>query len=83
MARNAGILLALKWIQPRPPSNNRVHLPIDTFAHAILYLLGPEGDNPLPVITKPLLLESDQGPPPGGSFSQRKQKCRDLLMEEW
>jgi len=64
-ARNAGSLLPLKWLQPRPPAKNRSHLPIDALAHSMLFLLGPEGDEPLLVTSQHLLLKSYPDPPLG------------------
>jgi len=45
-AKNAGSRLPLPWVQPRPPSTNRAHLPLDALPHSMLFLLGPDGLTP-------------------------------------
>jgi len=82
LARNAGSFLYLKWLQPRPPSKNRTHFPIDALAYSMLVLLGLAGNKPPPVTSQHLLLESYPEPPPARSCAQLKQKCRDLQMDE-
>jgi len=82
-ARNAGSRLPLPWLQPRPPSKNRAHLPLDALPHSMLFLLGPDGLDPLPVTSQHLLIDIYPEPPPGRSYPQLKLKCKNLLMEEW
>ena len=82
-ARNAGSCLLLPWLQPRPPTKNRAHLPLDALPHSMLFLLGPDGHAPLPVTSQHLLLDHYPEPPPGRSYPQLKLKCKNLLMEEW
>ena len=67
-ARNEGSRLPLPWIQPRPPSKNRAHLPLHALPHSILFLLSPDGLGPLPVTSQHLLLDHYPKPPPGRSF---------------
>jgi len=81
--KNAGGRLPLPWLQPRPPSKNRAHLPLDALAHSMLFLLGPEGHAPLPVTSQHLLGETYPTPPPGRTYPQLKLLCSKLLMEEW
>jgi len=82
-ARNAGSRLPLPWIQPRPPSKNRAHLPLDPLPHSMLFLLGPEGLNPLPVTSQHLLIDHYPEPATGRSDLQLKVKFKTLLIEEW
>jgi len=82
-ARNAGSRLPLPWIQPRPPSKNRAHLPLDALPHSMLFLLGPDGLGPLPVTSQHLLCVFHPEPPPGQTYPQLQLQCRSLLMEEW
>jgi len=56
-ARNAGSRLPLPWLQPRPPSKNRAHLPLDALPHSMLFLLGPDGLDPLLVTSQHLLID--------------------------
>jgi len=81
-AGNAGSRLPLPWLQPRPPSKNRAHLPLDALPHSMLFLLGPDGHNPLPVTSQPLLCVSYPEPTPDRSYPQLKLKCKNLLMKE-
>ena len=80
---NAGSRLPLPWLQPRPPSKNRAHLPLDALPHSMLFLLGSDGLAPLPVTSQHLLSETYPSPPPGRAYPQLKLLCRKLLMEEW
>jgi len=82
-ARNAGSRLPLPWLQARPPSKNRAHLPLDAFPHSMLFVLGPDGLAPLPVTSQHLLTDHYPEPAPGRSYPQLKLKCKNLLMEEW
>ena len=82
-ANNAGSRLPLPWLQPRPPSKNRAHLPLDALPRSMLFLLGPDGHAPLPVTSQHLLTEHYPGPPAGRSYPLLKLKCKDLLVEEW
>jgi len=82
-ARNAGSRLPLPWLQPRPPSKNRAHLPLDALPHSLLFLLGPDGHAPLPLASQHLLMDHYPEPPPGRSYPQLKLKCKNLLMKEW
>jgi len=82
-ATNAGSRLPLPWIQPTRPSKNRAHLPLDALPHSMLFLLGPDGLEPLPVTSQHLLSDFYPEPPPGHSYPQLKLKCKNLLMEEW
>jgi len=81
--KKAGSRLPLPWLQPRPPSKNIAHLPLDALPHSMLLLLGPAGHAPLPVASQPLLSETYPTPPPGRAYPQLKLLCRKLLMEEW
>jgi len=81
--KNAGSRLPLPWVQPRPPSKNRAHLPLDALPHSMLFLLGPDGHAPLPVTSQHLLGETYPNPPPGRTYPQLKLLCKKLLMEEW
>jgi len=83
LVRHTRSLLPLQWIQPRPRSKNCAHLPIDVIAYSMLFLSGPEGDKPPPMTFQSLLIEPDPDWPPDRSYPQLKQKCSDLLMEEW
>jgi len=82
-AKNAGSCLPLPWIQPRPPSKHRAHLPLDALPHSMLFLLGPDCLSPLPVTSRHLLIDHCPEPPTGHSYQQLKLKCKALLMEEW
>jgi len=82
-ARNAGSRLPLPWLQARPPSKNRAHLPLDALPHSMLFLLGPDGQAPLPVTSQHLLTDQYPGPPPGRSYARLKLECKNLLMKEW
>jgi len=75
--------LPLPWLQPRPPSKNRAHLPLDALPHSRLCLLGLDGHAPLPVTSQHLLGETYPTPPPGRTYPQLKLLWRKLLMEEW
>ena len=81
--KNAGSRLQLHWLQPRPPSKNRAHLPQDALPHAMLFLLGPDGLAPLPVTSQHLLGETYHSLPPGPAYPQLKLLCRKLLKEKW
>ena len=81
--KNAGSRLPLPWLQPRPPSKNRVHLPLDALSHSMLFLLGPDGHAPLPVTSQHLLGELYPNPPPCRAYPQLKLLCKTLLMGEW
>jgi len=82
-ARNAGSRLPLPWLQARPPSKNRAHLPVDALPHSMLFILGPQGLSPLPVTSQHLLTDHYPEAAPGRSYPQLKLKCKNLLMEEW
>jgi len=82
-AKNAGCRLPLPWLQPRPPSKNRAHLPLDPLPHCMLFLLGADGHAPLLVTVQHLLTELYPEPLPGRSYPQLKLKCKNLLMEDW
>jgi len=82
-ARNAGSRLPLPWTQPRPPSKNRAHLRLDALPHSMLFLLGRDGLEALPVTSQHLVTDFYPKPPPGRSYRQLKLKCKYLLMEEW
>ena len=82
-AKNAGSRLPLLWLQPRPPSKNRAHLPLDALPHWILFILGQDGREPLSVISQHLLCEQYNDPPAGCSYPQLKLQCMSLLMKEW
>jgi len=79
----AGSHLPLPLLQPRPPSKNRAHLPLDALPHSMLFLLGPDGHAPLPVTSQHLLGETYPNPLPGSTYPQLKLLCKKLLMEEW
>jgi len=81
-AKNAGSRLPLPWLQPRPPSKNRAHLPLDALPHSMLFLLGLDGHAPLTVTSQHLLCELYPAPPPFRSYPQLKLKCKNHLMEE-
>ena len=82
-AKNGGSRLPLPWIQPRPPSKNRAHLPLNALPHSMVFLLGPDGLDALPGISQHLLSDFYPEPPLGRSYPQLKLKCKNLLMEEW
>jgi len=82
-ARTAGSRLPLPWLQPRLPSKNRAHLPLDPLPHSMLFILRPGGFEPLPVTSQHLHCELCPAPPPGRSYPQLKLQCRRLLMKEW
>jgi len=82
-ARNTGSRLPLPWLQPRPPSENRAHLPLDALPHWMMFLLGPDGLSPLPVTSQHLLIDHYPEPLPGRSYPQLKLQCRNLLLKEW
>jgi len=82
-ARNAGSHLPLPWLQARPPSKNRAHLPLDALPHSMLFLLGPDGLSPLQVTSQHLLIDHWPEPAPGRSYPQLKLQCRTLLTKEW
>jgi len=82
-AKNAGSRLPLPWLQPRPPSKNRAHLPLDALPPSMLFILGPGGFEPLPVISQHLLFETNPAPPQGRTYPQLKLRCKSLLMQEW
>jgi len=69
-AKNEGSRLPLPWLQPRPPSKNRAHLPLDALPHSMLFLLGPGWFEPLPVTSQHLLCEHHPAPPPAPLLSQ-------------
>ena len=75
--------LPVPWLQPRPPSKNRAHPPMDAFPHSMLFALGPSGSAPLPVISQPLLGETYPVPPPGRAYPQLKLLCKTRFLEEW
>jgi len=83
LRKNAGSRLPLLLVQPRAPSKNRAHLPLNALPHSMLFLLGPDGLVPLRVTSQHLLAESYRDPPVHHSYLQLSQRCRDLLMEEW
>jgi len=49
----------------------------------MLFLLGPDGLDALPVTSQHLLSEFYPEPPPGRSYLLLKLNCKNLLMEEW
>ena len=67
---NVGSRLPLPWLQARPLSKNRAHLPLDALPHSKLFLLGPDGHAPLPVTSQHLLSDSNPAPPPGRTYPQ-------------
>jgi len=83
LAKNAESRLLLPWLQPCPPTKNRAHLPLDAVPHSMLFLLAPDRLAPLPVTSQHLLAELYPEPPEGRKYPQLRQRCRDLLMEEW
>lgn len=90
LAKIAGSRLSLPWLQPRPPSKNRAHLPLDALPHSLLFLLGTDGLDPLPATSQHRLAEFYPEPPEfcpeppeERSCPQLRWWCRDLLMEEW
>jgi len=82
-ARNAGSRLPLPWLQARPPSKNRAHLPLDAPPPSMLFLLCPDGLCPLLVTSQHLLIDHYPEPRPGRSYPQPKLQCRSLLLKEW
>jgi len=56
---------------------------LDAVPHSLLFLLGPDRLDSLPVTSQHLLCESFPVPPPGRSHPQLKRLCRDLLTKEW
>ena len=82
-AGNAGSRLPLPWLQPRPPTKNRAHLPLDALPRSMLLLLGPDGHAPLPVTSQHLLCESYPQPPQDRSYPRLKLESNNLLIKEW
>lgn len=82
MRKNTGSGFRLRWLQPRPPSKNRAHVTFDALPHSMLFLLGQDRLAPLPVTSQHLLSKSYPDPPEGRSYSQLRQRCRDLHMKE-
>jgi len=82
-AKNAGSRLPLPWVQPRPPSKNRAHLPVYALPPFMLFLLGPDGLRPLQVTSQHLLVDHYPEPPAGRSYPQLKLLCRSLIRKEW
>ena len=82
-AKNVGSRLPLPWLQPRLPSKNRAHLPLDALPHSMLFILGPGGFERLPVTSQHLLCEHYPPPPLGRPYPQLKLQCRNLLIKEW
>ena len=80
---NPGARLPLQWRKHRPPAKNRTHLPLDALPHSMLFLLGPDGLDPLPVTSQDLLINNYPAPPPFRSYPQLKLKFQNLLMQEW
>ena len=80
---NVGSRPPLPWLQPRPPSKNRAHLPLDALPHSMLFVLDSDGSAPLPVTSQHLLGETYPAPPPGRTYPQLKLQCRNLLMKDW
>jgi len=62
-AKNTGSRLPLPWTQPRPLSKNRAHLPHDALPHSMLFLLGRDGLDALPVTSQHLLSDFYPKPP--------------------
>ena len=58
LRKNAGSGLALLWLQPRPYSKHRAHLPLGTIPHSLLFLLCPDRLAPLPVTSQHLHCET-------------------------
>jgi len=83
VAKNARSRLPLPWLQPRPLTKNRAHLPLDAVPHSMLFLLGPDRLAPLLVTSQRLLAEHYPEPPEGRKYPQRRRRCRDLLIGEW
>jgi len=83
VAEGVGGRLPLQWLQPRPRTKNKGHLPLDVIPHSMLFLLGPDGLAPLPGISQHLLAESYPEPPEGRTYPQPEWCCRTLLIEEW
>ena len=83
LAEDAGGRLPLPWLQPRPRTKNRAHLPLDVIPHSMLFLLGPDGLAPLPVTSQHLLAKSYPEPPEGRTYPQLQRRCCALLMQEW
>ena len=75
-AKNAGSRLPLLWIQPRQPSKNRAHLPLDALPHSMLFLLGSNRLDALPVTSQHLLSEFYPEPPPGRSYPNLSLSAR-------
>jgi len=82
LARKTGSRLPHPWLQPRPSSKNRLHLPLNPVPNWLLFLLGPDGLAPLLLISQQLRGETYLDPPPGQSFPQLKPRCGDLVLEE-
>jgi len=82
-SKNAGSRLPLPWLQPKPPSKNRAHLPLDALPHPMLFLLGPDGHAPLPVTSQHLLAKTFPAPPLGRTYPKLKLRCRNLFVKEW
>ena len=80
-ARNAGSRLPLPWLQARPPSKNRAHLPLDALPHSMLFLLGPDGLSPLPVTSQHLLIDHYPEPPLGPLLPPAEAPVQESPLE--
>jgi len=83
LAKNSGSRLLLLWRQPKHPSKNRVHLPMNAVPLSMLFLVATDRVAPLPVISDHLLAEFYPDYLEGNSYTQLKQRCLNRLREEW
>jgi len=80
---NSGHRNPLSWLTPRPPAKNRTHLPLDALPHSMLFILGPDGDKPLPVTSLYLLCQPYPNTRPGRWYPELRLLCRNLLLRQW
>ena len=82
LRKNAGSGLHVPWLQPRPPSKNTGHLPLDAIPHSLLFLRVLDGLAPLPVTSQHLLGETYPAAALGRSYPPLKWLSCDLLKKE-
>jgi len=80
LIQTKGSLLLLKWLQPRSTSKHRAHLLIDTIAHSMLFLVGPNGEATLLVTSQHLLCKTYGIPPLGNHILNRRSSAVNSLL---
>lgn len=66
-----------------PLFNNCSHLAINAITHLMLFLLGPDRESALPVISQHLLCKFYPDPPSRHSYPGLNKCCRNLLIEAY